>query len=71
MHKNQDRTLNCVELTNEELSLAAGGSWPYWGYPHGWSNDDYVNQHSTQFQIALGNAQSLQSQVSNQNARNY
>ena len=34
MYKNEDRALNPVELTHEELSLASGGFGPYF-YPYG------------------------------------
>ena len=41
MHKNEDRALNPVELTNEELSLASGGYYPGYYYYGGY---DFVDQ---------------------------
>ncbi len=41
MYKNEDRALNPVELTNEELSLASGGYYPYFPSYH---NTDVVDQ---------------------------
>ena len=40
MYNNEDRALNPVELTHEELSLASGGFGGYYGY----YNTDFVDQ---------------------------
>ena len=66
MHKNEDRALNPVELTNEELSLASGGFYPYGGF-------DKINQAQLNKQIQkayVGHAYVVditQTQVSFQN----
>ena len=71
MYKNEDRALNPVELTHEELSLASGGYYPGYYYYGGYDYDK-INQAqaSLQNQMAkVGHAyhvSTVQAQVSGQ-----
>ena len=71
MHKNEDRALNFVELTNEELSLASGGFGGYYGYDR-WVNQAQLSKQNQEAYVYHGYKVNIdQTQVNFQNQGAY